>query len=159
MPKRGLDVMIICITLMSGLFSIFPGLNVTITFWASSGIVNRKRSEQYVEIYREIDTSTTKKSGRITFACIVNRDNLWIVTGQSIMGVWETVMQSASVRKSHVHLDHLQNTSTSSRLNSMLGKLTNKDLSGRRTPGGVAECLDADAYPGWFPGNRGWSLV
>ena len=40
------------------------------------GIVNRKLSERYVETYTEIDTSTTRNSGRITFACTVIGDNL-----------------------------------------------------------------------------------
>ena len=46
------------------------------SFGASSGIANRKQSERYVNTYREIDTSTMKNSGKITFACIVIGDKL-----------------------------------------------------------------------------------
>ena len=44
---------------------IIPGLNIMISFIASSDIVNRKQSEQYMEIYSEIDTLMMSKWDRI----------------------------------------------------------------------------------------------
>ena len=55
---------------------IIPSLNILISFRTSSGFVDRKLSERSVEIYKEIDSSTTKNSGRVIFVCIVTGDNL-----------------------------------------------------------------------------------
>ena len=68
MPKRRSVLMMILITLVPGLFFDYPGIDIRMSYGASSGIVNRKRSERYVETHREIETSTTKNSGMISFA-------------------------------------------------------------------------------------------
>ena len=49
-----------------------------------------------MEIYKEIDTSTAEKSGRITFVWIVMGDNLESPDRSGHQGVWEAGMQLAS---------------------------------------------------------------
>ena len=48
-------------------------------------------------------------------------DNLENPDGSEQQGVSETVMQSDQERRLHMHLQHLQGISATSRLNSMLG--------------------------------------
>ena len=95
MSKRGPVVMMISLWCLA-YWSIFPWVNIRRSFRASSGIASRKLSKRYVETYREIDTSTTKSSSRITFAYIVIEVKLESSDSPDHQGVWDAVIQSAS---------------------------------------------------------------
>ena len=86
--KRWTDVMMISSLRCRAYFSAIPRLNIRMSFRVSSGIASIRRSERYVETYREIDTSMTKNSGWITFAYTVIGDKTCrkVLTAQSMRG-------------------------------------------------------------------------
>ena len=88
--KRWPDVMIL-ITLVSGLL-FDNSTQHRVSFTASSGVVNGKRGERYVETYREIDMSATSNSGTIRFAYIGVGDKQGSPGSPSHQGVWETAI-------------------------------------------------------------------
>ena len=117
------------------------------SFRASSDIVNRKRSGRYVETSREIDTSTTKNSGKITFAYIVIGDKPESPDSRKHQGACGTVIWSASEKFKATPRPLAGYT-----YNVLFfwgdRKSSQNLLSGRSEPGEVAQCLDADDFMG-----------
>ena len=157
MPKRGPGVMIIQITWCRLILWLF--LDLTVRSISEPGLalyLSRKRSERYMEICREVDTSTTKKSCRITFTCIVMGNRPVSPDRSEHQEIWETVMRSSS-EKNHVRFHHLRDISNTSRLNSILRGHINIFYQGDSRPEKQLSVLML-IPPGWFPGSRCRSL-
>ena len=106
-----------------------------------------------MEIYREINTSTTKNSGRITIAWIVMEDNLEIPDRSGHRGVWETKMQLTE--KNVMCGSTTCRICPTYRLNSMLGDQINIFYEGNAPPEKSLNVLMLmSPGPGWFSGSR-----